>query len=429
VFLAGAYLFLVVAPLALFVLLRGESDRMPPADIGVDCAVVGFTILALQFPLAARFRWLEAPFGLDLLVAFHKKMALVAMTLLCVHPLAIASVQGWYLLTRVKVPWYIWTGRITLLLLLAHAAISVGRRILRLPYHHWKRLHNVVAPTILLLGFAHSAAAGDDISGTALATWTALLLLALSCCVHIQFVRPRLLRNKPFRVADVKLERPGVWSLTLESCTPGPFNFLPGQFQFLRVFDSEVSSEEHPFSIASSPADPNQLTITVKECGDFTSSIGLIAPGTLATVHGPFGRFCPTLQTTPGKSVFVAAGVGITPFMSTLRHMRDTGRWRPVRLIYASRRREDVIFLNELTEMEAAPGSSLTVAHVLSSGPTLNGAESGRLDSARLVRLCDGVDDKSFYLCCPLAMTTTLARGLRRAGVSSRHIHADYFSL
>src|SRR5579859_3578796 len=76
-FLAAAYLVLVVAPLGVFVLMRGESDAGTVAEAGADFGVVGFTIVALQFVVTARFRWIERPFGLDLLVAFHKRMAIL----------------------------------------------------------------------------------------------------------------------------------------------------------------------------------------------------------------------------------------------------------------------------------------------------------------------------------------------------------------
>ena len=50
-------------------------------------------------------------------------------------------------------------------------------------------------------------------------------------------------------------------------------------------------SEEHPFTIASSPARNEEICLTIKGCGDFTSHIGLVQKGELATIHGPFGRF------------------------------------------------------------------------------------------------------------------------------------------
>jgi ferredoxin-NADP reductase len=127
--------------------------------------------------------------------------------------------------------------------------------------------------------------------------------------------------------------------------------------------------------------------------------------------------------------VFVAAGVGITPFMSMLRYMRDRREARSVLLVYASRSPADVIFGDELKAIETGDFPLLKVVHVLSNAPASWVGETGRLDADRLARLCGGVEGQAFYLCCPAPMTAPLIRGLRRMGVSPRRIHTDHFSL
>ena len=66
---------------------------------------------------------------------------------------------------------------------------------------------------------------------------------------------------------------------------------------------------------------------------------------------------------------------------------------------------------------------------LLATAPPSWAGETGRLDADRLARLCGGVADKAFYLCCPPPMLTALVHGLRRVGVDPRRIHADVFSL
>jgi ferredoxin-NADP reductase len=227
----------------------------------------------------------------------------------------------------------------------------------------------------------------------------------------------------------VKSEAPHVWTLTLKAHEKRRFQFAPGQFQFLRVHSARVPAEEHPFSIASSPTQSGQITLTIKESGDFTAGIGRVCPGDRATVHGPFGRFSHTLHPGEEGLVFVAAGVGITPFMSMLRYMRDCRESRSVLLVYASRSPADVIFGDELKAIEASDFPRLKVIHVLSTAPPSWVGETGRLDADRLARLCGGVDGQAFYLCCPPPMTAPLIGGLRRMGVSPRRIHTDQFSL
>src|SRR6516162_2964945 len=113
--LCVAYPLLLLTPLASFAILSPHSDHSLAAELAVDCAVVGFTILALQFVLAARLRWVEAPFGLDVVLHFHRTMAFVAIGLLCLHALLLTSVKGWGLLFRWQARWPIWAGRLALL--------------------------------------------------------------------------------------------------------------------------------------------------------------------------------------------------------------------------------------------------------------------------------------------------------------------------
>src|SRR5437762_1765949 len=179
IFLATLYPLLIVAPLAIFVALNPQSDHAVTAEMGIDCAVVGFTIVATQFVMGARLAWIEAPFGLDVLMAFHRAMGLIAAVLLCAHPVLVASAEGWQLLTRLHAHWYIWAGRVAVTLLLVHVTVALLRQALHLSYERWRRIHNVFAIAILSLGFAHSLAVGDDLHGGGLATWIAIMSIAV----------------------------------------------------------------------------------------------------------------------------------------------------------------------------------------------------------------------------------------------------------
>jgi predicted ferric reductase len=420
---------LAAAPLVIFAALNRASDHLPVAEVGVDCAVVGLTILALQFVITARLSWVEAPFGLDVLLVFHRAMALFATALLLAHPVLVAWGEGGSLLVGWHVRWYIWVGRLALAVLLLHVILSLSRRAIRLPYEKWRRLHNPIALAILTLGFAHSLAAGDDMHGAALIVWASVMAVTLGFLLYSRVVRPRLLLRHAFRVVEVKSEAPRVWTLTLEPRGNRAFHFAPGQFQFLRLHDAEIPPEEHPFTIASSPARSDRIALTIKESGDFTAGIGRVRPGDRATVHGPFGRFSHTLHPNEGDLVFVAGGVGITPLMSMLRYMRDRREARRVMLAYASRSAADVLFADELEAMRAGGYPVLNLVHVLADAPSSWAGETGRLDADRLLGLCGGAEDKAFYVCCPPPMAASLIRGLRRNGVSLGRIHTDHFSL
>src|SRR5262249_8510208 len=266
---------------------------------------------------------------------------------------------------------------------LLQVTASVSRRVIHLSYEQWRRLHTPIALAILTLGFAHSLAAGEDMHGGGLFVWGAVMSIAYGFWLYSRVARPRLLLRKPFRVIDVKSEAPRVWTLTLEPHGDRSFHFAPGQFQFLRLHGAEVPSEEHPFTIASSPARSGHMSLTIKESGNFTAGIGRVRPGDRATVHGPFGRFSYTLHPDEGDLVFVAGGVGITPLMSMLRYMRDRRDSRRVLLAYASRSAVDVLFIDELEAMQVGGSPLLRVVHILADAhPSWDGG-AGKLNCER----------------------------------------------
>jgi len=115
--------------------------------------------------------------------------------------------------------------------------------------------------------------------------------------------------------------------------------------------------------------------------------------------------------------------------MSMLRAMRDRRESRSVTLVYACRGPDDILFESELGAIEASEFPDLKVIYVLSQPPPWWAGEIGRVDAERMEEWCDGLADKSFYLCCPAQMNADLIRGLRRRRVSPRRIHCDYFSL
>jgi ferredoxin-NADP reductase len=197
----------------------------------------------------------------------------------------------------------------------------------------------------------------------------------------------------------------------------------------LRPHGGAVADEEHPFSIASSPTPGGLISLTIKESGDFTATIGGIKPGDQATLHGPFGRFSHVFHPKVDDVVFVAAGVGITPLMSMLRYMRDQREARRMLLVYANRGTADIVFRSELESIQFGGWPVLKTIHVLTKPPADWDGPSGRLDSESLRSLCGGFSGKTFFICCPPMMASGLIKGLKGAGVAPERIHADYFGL
>jgi predicted ferric reductase len=428
------YLALIATPPVLAAILpqsRHGGHRFVP-QLANNLALVGYTIVALQFILAARLQWIERSFGLDMIFAFHKAMALLAVVFLLAHPLLMAwGEDRWSLLNRWNVSWPIQVGRIALLWLAIAILIACFRKTIHLEYERWRSWHNVLVVGVLVLGFVHSIGMGDLRAWPMRPVWGGMFGAALLAYGYHRFFSPYRGRRHPFEVVEVRWETHDVWTLTLRPTEARRNNgHLPGQFHFLTLYRQGLPTEEHPFTISSGPAADGSLASTIKESGDFTRTIMKTTVGDRVAVRGPFGRFSHVLHPEEDDLVFIAGGVGITPLMSMLRSMRDTGDWKDVLLIDGNRTEDDIIFGQELREMAGGPRSSLKVVHVLSHARGAWQGERGHIDRALILRHAgERLDAKAFYICGPPVMAGPVIASLRELGVPPRRIHTERFAL
>ena len=430
----AAYLVLVIAPVAASAVWRPREADPLLTELGTRFALLGLAILAMQFVLSARIRWVERPFGLDSVYRFHKSMAVFAVLLLISHPALVAAGDNkWGLLTTFQQSWHVLLGKGGLALLIVLAIVSLFRLALRLEFEKWRKLHNVVAAAVLGIGSTH----GWIMSGDPERLPTRVLLFALVALGAAAYINHRVLvpaaaRRNAYRVVGVKLETHNVWTLQLAPPAGRErFDYLPGQFHFLTLRrEPGLPVEEHPFTISSSPIERGLIASTIKESGDFTSTIGRTKPGDLAAVEGPFGRFSHVVHPGESRFAFIAGGIGITPLMSMLRHMRDTGSDADVHLIYANRTEDDIVFREELAAIESGGSPRLEVTHVLDSPNQTWQGETGFVDRDKIERLLgDDLLSRACYVCGPPPMMGSVIRALRQLGVPVCQIHYERFSL
>ena len=122
------------------------------------------------------------------------------------------------------------------------------------------------------------------------------------------------------------------------------FQYRPGQFCTFRVPVDGVE-QVRSYSMSSTPEIDADLTVTVKRVeGGLVSNWFLdhVGVGDLIEVTKPAGVFCPQ-DAAEGPVLGFCGGSGVTPVMSITKHVLANSR-RPVRLLYANRDRESVIF-------------------------------------------------------------------------------------
>lgn len=426
------YLAIVLTPMLLAWLTLPRGDEPFLRELGLLFALTAVPILLLQVVLAARFRPVDLPYGLDMVMRFHKGMAALALVMLLLHPVLMSFGAGrWGLITKLDMPWSIWLGRAALLLLILQAVLSIFQKHL-LSFEKWRLTHQM-ALLIWGLGWLHSWKLGPDLELLPVRIlWVVAGLVTLGIYLYQKVYAPARARRDAYDVVEVKRETHDTWTVALKPpAGVAHFPYWPGQFRFISLHrpGRPFSGEEHHFTISSSPTQPGVHTSTIKESGDFTKTIGQTKPGDKASVRGAYGRFSHVFYPEDRSIVFIAGGIGITPFMSMLRYMRDTKSDHDVVLLWGNRTPDDIVFGEELEQMQAAQTPRLKVVHVLSQAGSDWQGETGYVDGKKIEQYCGSVAGKAFYVCGPPKMMDMVDAALRDLGVPVDSIRQERFYL
>lgn len=427
-----AYALLLAAPLV--VLASGLATRRGSGWWFDFSMGLGFAALALfggQFLLTARFRRATAPFGMDVLYVLHRWLAV----------LGVALVVGHYLIVRVRYPatlgpaWlldaptYMTAGRIALAIFVVLIVTSLWRRLFGIDYDRWRMTHTVLAVAGMALALFHVLGVGYHSGGFWARTVLDLFLGSLVAIVaYVRVMKPILLMARPYRVTEVRPERGRCWIVRMEPTEHGGFRFSPGQFAWVSLGRSPLRAVEHPFSISGSSERAPELEFTIKELGDFTSSIGQTKIGTVAYVDGPHGIFSVDRHPDAPGFLFLAGGVGIAPMVGMLRSLADRGDRRPCRLVYGTSAWEATPHREELERLSGP--LDLGVRHVLEEPHEGWGGAVGRPTPGLVAEVLAELPQGSLcFMCGPTGLTSMAERTLVAEGVSLRHIHTELFEM
>lgn len=429
------YLLLTLAPLLLLLVGPTPPGRGFWREFSVALGFAGLAMLCLQFVLTARFRWLKAPYGSDIVYFFHRQVSLVAFAIVLAHPLIlfIEDPARLGLLNLFAAPWRARFGVTAVLALIALVAISLWRRRLRIHYDEWRIGHGLLATAAVALAMGHIVLVGHYV-GTPWkqALWIAYGVFWVGLLAYVRVIKPWLELRRPYVVAEVKPERGNAWTLTLRPEGHAGMTFHPGQFAWLTLRSSPFADREHPFSFSSSAEQPERLGFTIRELGDFTRQIGQVRPGERVYLDAPHGAFTTDRHDHAAGFIFIAGGVGITPIMSILRTLADRADRRPLTLIYANREWEGVTFREEIEALREACRLDLRVVHVLEQPPAGWNGERGFVNTDILRRYLPHFERRNIYevfMCGPQPMMDAVERALLGLGVDMGDIHTERFNL
>jgi predicted ferric reductase len=428
------YLVLALAPLAL-ALIQLDPGRGFWVNFSVALGFVGLALLGLQFALAARSSRATTPFGIDVVLQFHREIGYVALAFVLAHPLILFVWDSRFLnlLNVVSAPMRAKFAVASVVLLIVLIVSSVWRRRLRLGYVTWQMLHAVLGIAVVVFGLLHVLLIGYYVDQP----WERGLWIAYSAAfvlvtIWVRLVKPVQRYRRRWRVMAVEEQPAHSHRLTLELVDPASygasgFSFEPGQFAWIRSGRSPFSMSYNPFSFSSSAERPDRIQFTIKSSGDYSTSLHELAVGETVYVDGPHGSFSSDRHEGPGFAL-IAGGVGITPMLSILETMADRDDVRPCVLFIGVRSECEVICADQIEALRAR--LSLDVITVISEpGPSWAG-ERGYLTADILDRhLPPRRHRLQYFLCGPAPLMDTAEGALDTLGVPGDRVHSERFAM
>lgn len=211
-------------------------------------------------------------------------------------------------------------------------------------------------------------------------------------------------------VRNIKSIQNGIIEIQIE--TDNKLEYKAGQFVFLKF---KFSFETHPFSIASYSND-NILTFYIKECGDYTNKLmENLKNGEHVRIEGPYGQF--TFDDENSSQLWIAGGIGITPFIAALEYMSLNKNNKNITLILSSAGKSP--FEDKLHTLCSKSNVKLI---------TVDTDKEGMLSYNKIKQLAPDIIYSSIWFCGPYRFRRNVEKGLKADNISIKNIYYDSFT-
>lgn len=236
---------------------------------------------------------------------------------------------------------------------------------------------------------------------------------------------------RTYTVADNDMISSSTLLLTLErDDSERPLAFEPGQYAAINFNHNGRPSVTRCFSIVSSPTEQHILQFSMRVRGRFTTAVSNLQKGDVVHVAGPFGGFA--LDTIRDRqAVFLAGGIGITPFISMMRYLAALNATNDITLLYSCTNQDDVPFAQELVAIQLAHPNLKTIFVVgqgaidkLPPNTTTGFINEPLLDAVTQGNYANG----QFFICGPPGFMNAMTKIIFKRGVPKNRILTEAFT-
>lgn len=395
--------------------------------------LLSIALMSLAMFLSARPAWLEGPMGgLDRMYRAHKWSGILAVGFAALHWLIemssdiLKSMVG----REGRIPKETYSGLLEVLrdlaedmgewaiyAVLAMIAVTLWKRF---PYRPWRFLHQAM-PVIYLMLALHAALLAPVAYWTQPAGALLAVLLGLGMYGAVHSLAGHIGRSRQISGTIVAIEQPSADVVGVRCRLDARWRgHRPGQFAFI-TFDPKEGP--HPFTIAGADHGDRTIGFQIKALGDYTRTLAnRLQIGQAVGIEGPYGRFDIARCNPRAQQIWIAGGIGVTPFLAWLESLQQ----RPVDapsadLHYCTRDRDADPFVARLTALCGALPSIRLQVHGARQGDILNaGSTLVGKDRTRLAEI---------WYCGPQGLAEALEKGLKGAWDGQFRFHQEAFDM
>lgn len=433
------YIMLILFPCIFYISETINLNQDYLFLLGGCLGIAAYSLFCLEFFIASRPKFIDKIFSLDKLYRFHMFIGFIATLFAYIHKI----IKEYYFEESLKtsignIGFIIFVSIIifslffmTFSLFYRITFINSIRKSLnskfKLNYETKVLLHNITLIGLCFL-FVHILMSGSVKYHPSFSfILICYFLIPLLFYFNHKIIKPYFDENMKYRVSSIVHNSDDIITIKLKSLKGKPFDYLPGQFLYIKFYNLDIPGDEHPFTISSTPDKDDFISITVKKLGDFTKSLDNLKIHNRAYIDGPFGSFSYLKNPSNNKLCFIAGGIGITPFLSMLKYMCNNGNNREVILFWGINTKDELIFKEDFKDISSHI-KHFKFIPVIANDNNYSG-EKGLIDKIKIQKYLDSTHDYDFYICGPQIMLDAQLKNLKDLNIKGNNIHYEKFSL
>ncbi|CAN5453488.1 ferredoxin--NADP reductase [soil metagenome] len=230
-------------------------------------------------------------------------------------------------------------------------------------------------------------------------------------------------------VKSKKLISENVISLTFD-ISGTDFKFRSGQYITVRLIDpvhEDYKQNIRSFSIVNPPHIKNEISVVIRLSGSgFSKNIIESVPGMLAAVSEPMGNLNLEINMNI-TDVFIAGGVGITPFKSMIEDLLHLGHSNEIILFYSNRNKSSAAFLDEFFELSEKHSHFKFIPVVDDVNDEMWNYEKGFISAEMLRKYISDLSKPVYHIVGPPQMVDSVLKILSDNGVDTKNIKTERY--